>query len=55
MEPVTQSPPAEQKPKLLDQVRDAIRVKHYSTKTEEAYRSSVSEKYFIWSIIICTI
>ena len=25
------------KPKLLDQVRDAIRVKHYSYRTEEAY------------------
>lgn len=25
------------KPKLLDQVRDAIRVKHYSMSTEEAY------------------
>ena len=25
------------KPKILDQVRDAIRVKHYSMSTEEAY------------------
>jgi len=25
------------KPKLLDQVRDAIRVKHFSMRTEEAY------------------
>jgi hypothetical protein len=25
--------------KLLDQVRDAIRVKHYSVRTEEAYVS----------------
>jgi len=25
------------KPKLLDQVRDVIRVKHYSMRTEEAY------------------
>lgn len=25
------------KPKLLDQLRDAIRVKHYSMRTEEAY------------------
>lgn len=25
------------KPRLLDQVRDAIRVKHYSMRTEEAY------------------
>ena len=27
----------ENKPKLLDQVRDAIRVKHYSVRTEQAY------------------
>ncbi len=25
------------KPRLLDQVRETIRVKHYSPKTEEAY------------------
>ncbi len=25
------------KPKLLDQVRDAIRMRHYSIRTEEAY------------------
>ena len=29
--------PAQQKPKLLDQVRDAIRTRHYSYRTEEAY------------------
>ena len=28
---------AEHKPKLLDQVRDAIRTRHYSYRTEEAY------------------
>jgi len=28
---------APQKPKLLDQVRDAIRTRHYSYRTEEAY------------------
>ncbi len=28
---------APSKPKLLDQVRDAIRVKHYSFRTEQAY------------------
>jgi hypothetical protein len=28
---------AKNKPKLLDQVRDAIRVKHYSIRTEQAY------------------
>ena len=26
-----------QKPKLLDQLRDAIRLKHYSNRTEECY------------------
>jgi hypothetical protein len=30
-------PTAEQKPKLLDQVRDAIRTRHYSLQTEKAY------------------
>jgi Phage integrase, N-terminal SAM-like domain len=29
--------PGGQKPKLLDQVRDAIRTRHYSVRTEEAY------------------
>ncbi len=28
-------------PKLLDQVRDAIRRKHYSLRTEEAYLSEI--------------
>jgi len=28
---------AERKPKLLDQVRDAIRTRHYSLRTEESY------------------
>jgi len=31
--------PAGQKPKLLDQVREAIRMRHYSMRTEEAYVS----------------
>ena len=31
------SPPAPPKPKLVDQVRDAIRTRHYSYRTEEAY------------------
>ena len=31
------SPPVPPKPKLLDQVRQAIRTRHYSVKTEEAY------------------
>jgi hypothetical protein len=29
--------PLRAKPKLLDQVRDAIRGRHYSLRTEEAY------------------
>jgi site-specific recombinase XerD len=31
------SMPAEPKPKLLDEVRQAIRVRHYSPKTEDSY------------------
>jgi hypothetical protein len=31
------SPSAPQKPKLLDRVRDAIRARHYSRRTEDAY------------------
>jgi hypothetical protein len=30
-------PTATQKPKLLDQVRHAIRIRHYSPRTEETY------------------
>lgn len=37
MEPATKNLPVEQKPKLLDEVREAIRTRHYSLKTEEAY------------------
>jgi Phage integrase, N-terminal SAM-like domain len=33
---VARMPPAD-KPKLLDQVRDVIRRKHYSIRTEQAY------------------
>jgi site-specific recombinase XerD len=29
--------PAENKPKLLDQVRNVIRIKHYSVRTEQGY------------------
>jgi len=29
-------PPTRHKPKLLDQVREAIRTRHYSLRTEEA-------------------
>lgn len=31
------NPTEKQAPKLLDQVRDRIRVKHYSLRTEDAY------------------
>jgi len=31
------TPVAQARPKLLDQVRDAIRTRHYSYRTEEAY------------------
>jgi Phage integrase, N-terminal SAM-like domain len=31
--------PAGRKPKLLDRVREAIRIRHYSGRTEEAYVS----------------
>src|SRR5688572_25069501 len=31
------SPPSENPPRLLDQVRELIRVRHYSIRTEEAY------------------
>ena len=33
----TESQPATQPPKLLDQVRQRLRVAHYSKRTEEAY------------------
>ena len=33
----TPTTPTVQKPKLLDQVREAIRTRHYSPKTEESY------------------
>ena len=32
-----QTTPAVQQPKLLDRVRQAIRTRHYSEKTEKAY------------------
>jgi integron integrase len=37
MPPSLPAPFAASKPKLLDQVRDAIRLKHYSIRTEQAY------------------
>ncbi len=35
--PVESPPPAASRPKLLDRVRDAIRTRHYSRRTEVAY------------------
>ncbi len=37
MDPIVETRPAPSKPKLLDQVRNTIRVKHYSLRTEQAY------------------
>src|SRR3989449_9805730 len=37
MLPVHETPTASPKPRLLDRVRDAIRARHYSRRTEEAY------------------
>ena len=31
------APPAAPKPRLLDRVREALRIRHYSRRTEEAY------------------
>ena len=33
-------------PRLLDEVRDLIRVRHYSIRTEEAYVRSIKEHIF---------
>jgi hypothetical protein len=35
--PPVSSPPRPNPPRLLDRVRDAIRLRHYSPRTEEAY------------------
>ena len=45
--------PAENKPKLLDQVRNVIRIKHYSIRTEQAYLDWI--KRFIFSIANVTL
>jgi hypothetical protein len=37
MKPDTSVSPSDRAPKLLAQVVDAIRIRHYSIKTEEAY------------------
>ncbi len=43
---MVQNNPTTQPPKLLDQVRDRLRVKHYSIRTEQAYVDWI--KRFIW-------
>jgi hypothetical protein len=37
MEPVTASAPSAKQPKRLDLLREQIRYRHYSIRTEEAY------------------
>jgi len=52
---ITGGPPAlsgrEAKPKLLDQLREALRSRHYSRRTEQTYCHWV--KRFIYSKAIC--
>ena len=40
------SPPVPPKPKLLDQVRQAIRTRHYSPRTEETYAGWIKRFIF---------
>jgi integrase len=42
--PLMTAPTAASRPKLLDQVRQAIRTRHYSPKTEESYVHDVLRK-----------
>ena len=37
MPPIVPAPTPVSKPKLLDLVRDAIRLRHYSIRTEQVY------------------
>ena len=41
------NPPSPQAPKLLDRVRHACRVRHYSIRTEEAYHDWV-KRYILF-------
>jgi hypothetical protein len=41
------SPPKSQNPKLLDQLRQAIRARHYSDKTEKAYVHRIKRYIFL--------
>ena len=40
------SPPTPVKPRLLDQVREAIRARHYSPRTEETYAGWIKRFIF---------
>ena len=46
MQQITENLPVEKKPKLLDQVRNTLRTKHYSMKTEEAYIYCIKKYIF---------
>src|SRR5260221_659771 len=45
-------PPAATRPRLLDQVRDVVRRKHYSYRTEDAYAFWVKHIDFDYSQVI---
>ena len=47
------SPAAPPKPRLLDRVRTALRARHYSPRTEEAYVAWI-RRYILKSISLCT-
>jgi hypothetical protein len=48
---LSHSPPASRpKPKLLDQVRQAIRARHYSQRTEEAYVAWIKRFIFFHGV-----
>jgi len=44
-------PPSSGKPRLLDQVRNVIRLKHYSIRTEQSYLGWICRYIFITSAI----
>ena len=46
-------PPEGPKPRLLDRVRAALRLRHYSRRTEEAYVAWI-RRYVLKSISLCT-
>jgi hypothetical protein len=50
---VRESGPADApRPKLLDRVRDAIRARHYSRRTEKAYVAWI-RRYILKSVSLC--